>query len=113
MAAIADLRISHLKEENRFIFRGVRLSSLPLKANKTCTTIELGMVSDLLIGNIKTHGFDVELLCPLQIFEVEFNTDEWRLNPLHKILSGFEYSAAEASEKRYRGNAQNGHVKQL
>jgi hypothetical protein len=69
------------------------------------------MVPDLLIGNFKAHRFDVELLCPLQILEVEFNTDESRLNPLHKILSGFEYSAAEASEKPYHGNAQNGHIK--
>jgi hypothetical protein len=61
-----------------------------LKANKTCTTIELSMVPDLLIGHFKTHRFDVELFCPLQIFEVEFNTDESRSNPLHKILSGFE-----------------------
>jgi len=57
------------------------------------------MVPDLLIGNFKTQRFDVELLCPLQILEVDFNTDESRLNPLHKILSGFEYSAAAASEE--------------
>ncbi len=82
--------------------RGVRLSPLPLKANKTCTTIELSMVPDLLIGNFKTQCFDVELLCPFQIFEVELNTDESCLNPLCKILSGFEYSAAAASEKPYR-----------
>jgi hypothetical protein len=69
------------------------------------------MVPDLLIGNFKTHRFDVELLCPLQIFEVEFNPDESRLNPLHKILTGFEYIAAAASENPYRGNAQNGHIK--
>jgi hypothetical protein len=67
------------------------------------------MVPDLLIGNFKTHRFDVELLCPLQIFEVAFNTDESRLNPLRKILSGFKYSAA--AEKPYRGKAQNGHIK--
>jgi len=49
---------------------------LPLKANKSCTTIELSKVPDLLIGNFKTHRFDAELLGSLQIFEVEFNTDE-------------------------------------
>ncbi|MGA7314895.1 MAG: hypothetical protein WBX22_13070 [Silvibacterium sp.] len=92
----------HLKEENRFILRGVRLTPLPLKTNKTCTTIELSMVPDLLIGNFKTHRFDVELLCPVQVFEVELNTDESCLNMLHKILSGFEYSAAAASEKPHR-----------
>jgi hypothetical protein len=48
------------------------------------------MVPDLLIGNFKTHRFDVELLGSLQIFEVEFNTDESRSNPLHKILSRFD-----------------------
>ena len=72
MAAIADLRSGTSKEENRFICRGVRLSPLSLKANKTCTTIELSMVPDLLIGHFKTLRFDVELFCPLQIFEVEF-----------------------------------------
>jgi hypothetical protein len=75
------------QKENRFIFRWVRLSPLPLKTNKTCSTIELNMVPDLLIENFKAHRFDVEFLCPLQIFEVEFNPDESRLNPLHKIFS--------------------------
>ena len=69
------------------ILRGIRLGPLPLKANKTCTAIEPSMVPDLLIRNFKTHRFEIELLCPLQIIEVEFNTDESRLNPLHKILS--------------------------
>ena len=102
----------HLKEENRFILRGVRLSPLPLKANKTCTTIELSMVPDLLIGNFKTHRFDVELLCSIQVFEVELNTDESCLNTLRKILSGFEYSAAGASEKPHRRErAEQSHIK--
>jgi muconolactone D-isomerase len=60
------------------------------------------MVPGLLIGNFETHRFDVEFLCPLQVFEVEFNTDESRLNPLHKILSGSEYSAAAPSKNPHR-----------
>jgi hypothetical protein len=60
------------------------------------------MVLDLLIGNFKTHRFDVELLCRLQIVAVEFNPGESRLDLGHKILSGFEYSAAAASAKPYR-----------
>ncbi|PYX53364.1 MAG: hypothetical protein DMG76_25900 [Acidobacteria bacterium] len=49
------------------------------------------MVPNSFIGNFKAHRFEIELLCPLQIFEVEFNTHESRLNPFHKMLSGFEY----------------------
>jgi hypothetical protein len=57
----------------------------------------------------KGMKFDVELLWSLQIFEVEFNTDELRLNPLHKILSGFEYSAAAMFRRSLvAANAQNG-----
>jgi hypothetical protein len=58
--------------------------------------------------------FDVELLWSLQIFEVEFNTDESRLNPPpHKIVSGFEYSAAAVLLRRslVAANAQNGRIR--
>ena len=80
------------------------------QGKQTCTTIELSMVPDLLIANFKTHGFNVELLCPLQVFEAELNTNESHLNPLRKILSGFEYSAAAASEKLYcRERAERSH----
>ena len=62
------------------------------------------MVADLLIGDFKTTGFMAELLCSLEIaeVEVEFNTDEARLNPLHKIDSGFEYRNGKPSS-RLRG----------
>src|ERR1700693_2718013 len=79
-------QISHFKEENRLILRRVRFQTLPLQANETCLTIELSMVPDLLIGNFKTHRFDIKLLCPVQIFEVEFDTNELRLQSLHEIL---------------------------
>jgi len=56
--------------------------------------------------------FNVELLWSLQIFEVEFNTDESRLNPLHKILSGFEYSAAAVFRRSLvAANAQKGRMR--
>jgi len=60
------------------------------------------MVPDLLIGDFKTKGFVVELLCSLEIAEVKFNTDEARLNPLHKIDSGFEYRTGKTLS-RLRG----------
>jgi hypothetical protein len=56
--------------------------------------------------------FDVELLWSLQIFDVEFNTDQSRLNPLLKILSGFEYSAAAVFRRSLvAANAQNGRIR--
>src|ERR1700722_18460530 len=67
----------------------VRLGSLSLKTNKTCTRFEFRMVPALLIGNFKTHRVDVEPSCPLQIVEVQFNADETRFNSAHIILSIF------------------------
>jgi hypothetical protein len=91
MAAIADLRSGTSKKRTALSFEGY--DSAPFRSRQTNPaplSNLVSMVLDLLIGNFKTHRFDVELLGSLQIFEVEFNTDESRSNPLHKILSRFD-----------------------
>ncbi len=73
------------------------------------------MVPDLLIENFKTHGFDVELLCPLQVFEVELNTDEFPTNRawIRSIKSSRASSIVSQQLRRslITGNAQNGKIK--
>jgi hypothetical protein len=59
-----------------------------------CPSIELGVVTDLFIGDFKAHRFDIEPLCRLQILEVEFNTDKLRPNLFHESLLRFEHGAA-------------------
>jgi hypothetical protein len=65
-------QIGHFKKENRLIFRGVRFGSFPLQTHETRTSVELGMMSDLLVGNPKAQRLDVEFLSHLQIIEIEF-----------------------------------------
>lgn len=86
-------QVWNLKEQNSFIFRWVRLSPLPLKANKACAKVELRMVSSLLLRHFKTERLPIKLLGFLQIAKVEFHPDESRLDRLHKIAPGAQYSA--------------------
>ncbi|HEY6769789.1 MAG TPA: hypothetical protein VI386_34040, partial [Candidatus Sulfotelmatobacter sp.] len=68
----------NLKEQHCFIFGGIGLSPLPLKANKTSAAIELSMVTGLLIRNCKTERFLIKILCPFQVIEIKLNPDESR-----------------------------------
>lgn len=77
------LEIRNLKEKDSFVFRRVGLRALGLQANETCATVELGVVSDLLVGKFEAESFEVELSGLFQIVEVEFNTDEPWLDFLH------------------------------
>src|SRR2546422_3316944 len=41
-------------------------------------------MADLLIGNFEAKRFHVELLCPLEVIEIEFNAHKSHLNSVHK-----------------------------
>ncbi len=65
---------------------------------------ELSMVPDLLIGNFKTHRFDVELLGSLQIFEVEFQLIEVAVLVLLRVLNRTaNLRVAKALPNHWRG----------
>jgi hypothetical protein len=82
MAAIAAHKSGTSKKS--FVFRRIRLRALAFKADKTSATVKFGVMADLLIGNFETKGFNVELLCPLEVIEIEFNAHKSRLDSVHK-----------------------------
>ena len=79
-----DVQIGNLKKEYRFIFRRIGLSAFTLQTDETRVEGEAGVVTRLLVGKRQIERFEVELFGSLQIFKVELNAEELRLNSRHE-----------------------------